>query len=852
MRRAIVGGIVTAALVLAAPAEAQFGLRSFTATTSSDAAGAHADVTTTFRVDADASGTVRGHLRTTRVALPPGLVGNPQVVPRCDRAAFDSAPLFTFPCPAGSQVGEATFYLGNANLPLPIPAPVYNLTPTADSPAVFGVWIFFGLVRAVGTTSLRPDGGLTLTIPDAPNLPGLEVVGADFTFFGVPADHGVPGPRVAFMTNPTSCDGPLTTTIEANSYEDAAFDALTATLPARTGCDQVPFGAEMGVAADNPVVDSPSSLRVDLAFAQSTDPDARGSAALRRAIVGLPEGMSLNPSLAGTLIPCSDAAFDAGSTGPAQCPGESVVGSVGLDVPVLAEPLGGSVFIAEPRPGQPFRLFVEAAGQGVRIKLVGEVDVDPSTGKVTTTFAGAPPVPVRRFSLTFRGGDRAAIAMPPTCGTRTVDAFLTSTAGSTVTPSGAIHVAFDPQGSACPDPLPFAPRFAASTSNTAAGADTHLSMTFARDDRQQPLGATRLSLPPGLLGRLAAFPICPDAAAAEGTCDGSTQIGAATATAGAGAPALITGGQVFLTGPYRPGDIAGLSIVVPARVGPFDLGRTVVRAGLRVRSDVGLDIVSDPLPTIIGGLPLRLRSVTLDIVRDGFMFNPTSCAPKEIAGVLTSAGGTEARVSAPLTVTGCDALPFAPGTRVTTSKPRRRDGATGVTVTLTQAAGEANVRTVEITLPKALGARTAGPITAPCRNDQWDADACPAASIAGSASATSPLLPIPLQGPVAMVSVPGSALPKLGVRLKGPISLDLLGDVALTRGGRIRTTFQVPDVPISRFQLALGRGDRAVVTGEKLCRARNPRAQRRITAQSGKVVSGDVKVDRQGCRKRRG
>ena len=121
---------------------------------------------------------------------------------------------------------------------------------------------------------------------------------------------------------------------------------------------------------------------------------------------------------------------------------------------------------------------------------------------------------------------------------------------------------------------------------------------------------------------------CPEPQASQGACGANSLIGHATAGAGAGShPFYAQAGQVFLTGPYK-GAPFGLSVVVPAVAGPFNLGNIVVRAAISVDPHTAqITVTSDPLPTMVDGIPLQVKTVNVAIDRQNFMFNPTNCEP---------------------------------------------------------------------------------------------------------------------------------------------------------------------------------------------------------------------------------
>ena len=111
-----------------------------------------------------------------------------------------------------------------------------------------------------------------------------------------------------------------------------------------------------------------------------------------------------------------------------------------------------------------------------------------------------------------------------------------------------------------------------------------------------------------------------------------------------GDPYTVTGGKVYITGPYR-GAPSGLSIVNPAKAGPFNLGK--VDGAREDRSGPENGGVDDhdrqrgpyKIPTIIDGIPLQIKHVNVEINRPGFTFNATNCSPLAITGSLTSSEG---------------------------------------------------------------------------------------------------------------------------------------------------------------------------------------------------------------------
>src|SRR5262249_7792945 len=160
-----------------------------------------------------------------------------------------------------------------------------------------------------------------------------------------------------------------------------------------------------------------------------------------------------------------------------------------------------------------------------------------------------------------------------------------------------------------------------------AGFYSPFVLNLSREDGSQRFSAIDAQLPPGLVGRLAGIPYCPDAALAAAaaksgneeiaspSCPAASQVGSGDVRAGAGSQPYQVTGKAYLTGPYKGGPL-GLAIVTPAVAGPFDLGTVVVRTALYVDPETTrISAHSDPLPTILRGIPLDLRSISLRIDR---------------------------------------------------------------------------------------------------------------------------------------------------------------------------------------------------------------------------------------------
>ena len=460
-----------------------------------------------------------------------------------------------------------------------------------------------------------------------------------------------------------------------------------------------------------------------------------------------------------------------------------------------------------------------------------------------SVFDGLPQIPFTRFELAFRGGDKSVFLAPERCGPTTAESALTPYSGAAAaTPTSTSTISDDGAGAACPDPAPFRPAFGASVDTAQAGAPTTLRLGITRPDRDARIGTLALSLPAGLAPKLSGVGFCAPADVDRGACGADSRLGSVHAVSGSGPATVALDGSIHLT-TGTGGAPAAMAIIIPAKVGPFDLGTVVSRANVRVRSDAGLDVES-PLPRILGGIPLGVRSLSLTLDRPGFTANATNCDPKVFAATLTSVDGRAVSATAPYQPTGCSALPFAPKV----SARATLHGANGpdLTTLITQAPGEAGTKSVTVSLPKQFAPNLFA-IRRACPQDQLDANACPASATIGKATAVTSLLPIPLSGPVRLVA-PKTGLPQLVADLQGPISLRLIGTVGL--GAVTTTKFDgIPDVPLSSFELQIDGGKDSLlsVDGDPCAKAPTLGAAFTSQADPSHTLSRSVPVAVANC-----
>jgi hypothetical protein len=840
-------------------------------------------------------------LKDLHVALPPGFIGDPTATPRCSEPDFNNQKPGASDCPPSTQVGVIYLNIGNG---FGAPAPIYNLVPSRGVPAVFGFNISSNTVRLVGSVRTGGDYGVTIDVKDSSQF--LSLIGTRVTFWGVPADPGhdferymitpdgpvqgaaSDGQLLPFLTNPANCSaGLLSTGLRANSWENpgvfatASFDHDVNGAPLEvTGCDRVPFDPSMTVRPVDSSAGSPSGLSVGLQVPQTENPYGIASSSLKKAVVRLPVGMTVSASAADGLDACSPAQIGLDNAQPAACPDGSKIGTVTVDTPLLDDPLSGSVFLARQHDnpfGSLLALYIVVEGSGVVVKLPGRVEADPVTGQLTATFDDNPQLAFSDLKVKFDGGARAPLASPRVCGTYTTHTTLVSWSGKTVELDDPFVVDQN-----CDQAGRFEPSLNAGVVSPQAAGSSPFSLSLSRPNGQRAMTGVSTVLPLGLLGSIKDVPLCDAAQAAVGTCGDGSRVGSVVVSAGAGTRPVVlpqagrSPTAVYLAGPYN-GAPYSLSIVVPAQAGPFDLGNVVVRAGIYVDPITAqVTVKSDPLPTILQGIPVDAREIRVTIDRAGFMRNPTNCTPQTVGvsvgsaadllgspavngagqGFATQAGGS-ASLSNPFGIANCATLDLKPKLSLSlTGKGQTTDNKhPGVVASLKQTLGQSNLKKVTVTLPLSLALDPDNAVSdglcSFVEGSKPDPQ-CPKSSIVGTATARTPILDQPLTGPVyftknerkdAKTGRSIKTLPKLVIPLKGNgVALTLTGTSAVPDGEHLVTTFDaIPDAPVSDFTLNIAGGKKGilVVSHANLCTATQV-AEQEVDGQNGKQADSDI------------
>ena len=408
-------------------------------------------------------------------------------------------------------------------------------------------------------------------------------------------------------------------------------------------------------------------------------------------------------------------------------------------------------------------------------------------------------------------------------------------------PSGAL--AFTPTG------------VTAAPADTQAGANSNFTLHFALDEPSRDLKSFVIHLPPGEVGAVTATPLCTQAQFAAKACPANTQVGT-TVTHATAYPTPITGLAVDV-----PGKIYNLAPVgaEPARLGirltPAVGDEILLQSIVTVRpADGGLDSSTDGLPRTSALGPIDINAIDITLLgmagspAKGFVSNPTSCATATTTVDATAYDGAQGSGAASFTPTGCDKLAFAP-----TLSAAIEPGAKGAQPTLTTVVesppGQANARTVQITLPAGLGALVTT-LNHACPEDVFAQGACAANAQIGSAKAETPALAAPLAGPVVLIKPAASPLPALVIDLHGPIALRLPVSLGFGAGGRLQSTLDgLPDTALSRFTLTLAGGPDGLLSNARdLCSGATARVDAAFAGQNGATSSSSVIPQIAGCK----
>jgi len=761
-------------------------------------AGSHPDrLQMDFALDVEGTGTTP---RDLAFELPAGLGGDPSAVPACDRAAYEAGQ----PCPAESQIGRIELKIvGGTEAELPM----FKLEPRP------GELVSFGSSPQVGgelSMGLRPsDYGVTFEARDLSEIPISE---ARIEMWGVPADHqsAPASPRRPFLTLPSRC-GPLSFTFRTRSHQaDAQWQSATTDTGAPlTECESLSFHPELAVQLSNPVADSPTGLQIDLTMPEENDPDGRAGAEIKNATIEMPAGITVSPGGVGALAVCTDAQLGLANSDEARCPAASKVGTVELSSAALDRPLTGTLYLGEEHPGERFRTFIVASGPGITLKFASALSIDPKTGRFSAVLRNMPEVPIGHLRLNLDGGSKPMLASPLTCGPSTaVASFEPSGGGAALQSSSTVAIAARIPGSSCAGAAPFSPEVVAGPRRPRAARPGSFSMTLRRRDGEQLPRRFSVTLPAGLSIGLGTVQACSDERAQAGTCGAESKVGTVLTRVGSGSDSVELPGAAYLTGPYR-GAPFGLLMAFHATIGSFDLGTMTVRASTRIDERSGRVTVSaDGMPDVIEGVGVRLQAMELNMDRPGLVRNPTRCTPRSLDATIEAQSGQIATATSPILPWGCSKLAFKPRIKIALDGPGRlrRNGRPGLRISARLRSGDAGLRAMKVSLPKALKFGIGG-LRELCSRSDALGGFCPSDSQVGTVRAKTSLLSKPMTGRIYVVQPAGDGLPEMWLRMT-TMGVQVNGQSTTTmQDGHLVTNFVgLPDMPLSSLAMRLEGG----------------------------------------------
>lgn len=842
------------------------------------------------------------HVRDVITDLPQGLVINPTATPvRCTEVEFLSGAGSEPGCPDASEIGIVTV-MTEVTGPAFVISHLYNMVPPPGAPAE----VAFNALESVGifihlAGHLRSDGdyGISADANDILASTNNPLLSAHVQLWGDPSSNShnqirgecrlaidgscpVTPQRKPLLTMPSACTGPMTFAAHADSWEQPGVfhqssvqgADLAGSPVAVSGCSLLAFEPTLTLQPDTETASSPTGVNVDLHVPQNEDKEELATSNVKDATVTLPEGLAVNPASADGLEACSEDRIgfihedsEPGihfTDAPDNCPDAAKIGLVEVNTPLLDHPIHGAVYVATPHEN-PFGsllaiyISINDPADGIYAKFAGHVEANPQSGQLITTLTDNPELPVEDFKLEFFGGARAALHTPAACGSFVTEGVLMPWDGNpAVHTTNSFKVTGGANGGRCTSTeaeRPNSPGFEAGTKTPFAAGYSPFIMNLSRADGQQLLKGIDLTLPPGLTGKLAGIAQCSDSAiAAAGaktgreelanpSCPAGSQVGEVTVGAGVGSQPYYTKGKIYLAGPYEGAPLSFV-IITPAVAGPYDLGDVVVRAAGHIDPvTTQITVHSDPLPTILEGIPLEIRDVRVDMNRPQFTLNPTNCERMTLTATETSAIGSTTVLSNPFQVGGCKGLEFAPKLALRLKGRIRRTSHPRLVATLTAKEGEANISRAQVKLPHAVFLDQSH-IRTVCTRPQFAAGQCPAGSVYGRAEAKSPLLGYALSGSVYLRSS-SHKLPDLIAVLRGPasqpIEIDLDGKTDSVKGA-LRNTFEaVPDAPVSSFRLELFGGKRGLIEmSGGFCQSR--KATVKLNGQNGAVYDTEPVV----------
>jgi hypothetical protein len=835
-------------------------------------------------------------LRNLRLELPPGLLLDPPAAGLCTAAQLSMPRTSPFEasasgerCADRSQIGTIEVGSGSRE---PRAFGLFELEPAAGTvaqlaAAPFGAPLVFAVHLGEGEEG---PAHLTLQASDVPQ--GLALHSLALTLWGTPWDAGHNSERgnclneaepsfgwckgsvgdpaqsdnspLAFLTLPTECGGPLAFTAQAESWSgggpvsEEALNRDPGGQPALLeGCETLNFEPHINGVLSVAKASSSSGFAFRLTNEDPglVNPRLRGASQARVAVVHLPTGTTLNPSLGAGLEGCTQAQVAAeratGAPG-SGCPAGSKIGDFSLRIPFYKGILEGAIYLAQPFHNPynsllAFYLVAKSAARGIVVRASGKLTPDPADGTLTATFEELPQLPYTDLEVNFRSGQRAPLVSPPACGPAIARIELQPWAGGAAPRLAETESPIESgiEDGPCPTGAapPFQPSVVAGGVNSNVGSYTPYFVHIKRRDTEQEITSYSLVLPKGITAKLAGIPFCPDAdieaarrnsgvtETASPSCPAASQVGRTMTGYGVGSALTYSPGRIYLAGPYHGAPLS-LVTIDAATLGPFDLGTIVVRSAFDLdprTAQLQIDSrASDPIPHLIDGIPLHLRDILIYIDRLEFTHNPSSCEPSQLESTLTGSAvpytnphESTATATSRFQLLNCLTLGFRPKLGLRLRGPSRRGAFPSLRASfVSRGAKDSNLKRIEVVMPRSEFLAQEH-LKAICTGAEFAAGQCPAGSVYGRAVAYTPLFDQPLRGPVYLRSS-AHRLPDLVADLySGSVHVVVEGEIGSSPKGGFRAFFDnLPDAPIERFTLNLFGGHRGLLQNSAdICKA---------------------------------
>jgi hypothetical protein len=879
-----------------------------------------------FGFNESSPGTPEGDPRELTIALPPGMLLNPSAVSVCAPDQFATPRESPFEssssgesCPASSQLGSAEVDAAGKGAPLRFG--LFNLKPPRGVAARIG-FAPYGAPIVFDFTVPEAEGTSQILLRARALPPLLDLTGLRLSFWGSPwmtshdgergnclneaepafpwakcqVQAGQSSREVAYLSLPARCAPSLDLAATATSWQGGGpvsaaasnADPGGAPLPLN-GCERLRPETDATGVLNDAKASSPSGYHLALKSNTETlvKPSELLTPSIRRAVVSLPDGVTINPSVGAGLASCSEAQFaqETASSAPGDgCPNGSKIGDFSARSALFdpGELFSGSIYLATPRENRfgtliAFYLVAKLPQRGVQVKLAGRIDPDPTTGSLIATVDNLPQIPYSDLELDFRAGQRAFLITPPACGkansTITLTPWAQGLAPLVRTDGSVIETGID--AGPCPSGTPpFAPGSIAGAYNSNVGSYTPYFVHLTRKDTEQEITSYSLVLPKGITAKLAGVPFCPEAdiAAARSqsgvaeeqspSCPAASQVGRTSSGYGVGNALTYANGRIYLAGPYHGAPLS-LVTINSAVIGPFDLGTIVIRSAFQVdplTAQLRIDSsASDPIPHILDGVPLHLREVRIYVDRPEFTHNPSSCEASQLESTLTGSGATfgnqaddsSASASSYFQLLNCLTLGFHPKLGIRLRGGFRRGAYPSMRATFAaRGAQDSNLKRIEVTMPHSEFLAQ-NHLRGICTRPQFEAEKCPTDSAYGTAVLYTPLFDAPLRGNVYLRSS-DNTVPDLVANLRsGAIRIELKGKISSAHGG-IRVFFdEVPDAPINRFTMTLFGGKRGLLRNSANICAAPPLATVRALGQNNRGASFSSRLRGQ-CKHKQG